>query len=113
MSGPQTKKESKYYIFGDYLGKIMAGYSMKFQYESSMMGYVLILLSLFVYIIYDIFWASGEWYWRAFAVVNCLCGILILWSNLITTLQQYAQFRMITDFQKDFMKGGQDGKETN
>lgn len=105
------KKESKYYVFGDSLGKFMNSFSLKFQYESSMMGLALILLSLAFYIVYNIFFATNSWYWRGFAIFNCLCGIFILWSQLLTTLNQYVQYREIADIQEE-MKGGNNGKTT-
>ena len=101
----KTKKESKYYIFGDSFGKMMNGFSLKFQYESSMMGLILIIISLIFYIVYSIFFGTGAWGWRLFYIVNSFCGILILWSQLLTTLQQYVQYREIADIQKE-MKGG-------
>lgn len=94
-------ENDKYYIFGKKLGEKMNKTSLKFQYEAQMMGYVMILSSLLFYVFYTIFFQEATWYWKAFYLFNSLAGIIIIGSNLTSTIQQYIQYMSIFNIQKE------------
>lgn len=88
------KKKSNF-IFGDVFGGYMSRVSMRTQYEGTMIGCTLILLSLVYMIINWIFFTNMTFGWKAFYVINALCGMMILWSSVVTTFQQYQSYREV------------------
>lgn len=88
------------YIFGDNLGKLMANVSPKTQYEGTMLGIVLMLVSLLISGIYYLFFTNAAIFSKILIGVNGACGLLILQSFLVTTFQQYRSFMEIQEFQK-------------
>lgn len=75
------------------LDKWVSNYPIIVQFQGTMIGIVLMLVSLIGYTVYTIFWADGTWLWKTFVTVNSLCGVLILWSFYVTTYQQAQAYK--------------------
>lgn len=86
----EIKKEN--YIFGDFFGNLMRKTSPRFQLESSMMSYLLILISLIIFLGHKIYtWSDGAWYWNLLYSFNFLAGILIIYAQIAGSFQAYQQ----------------------
>lgn len=86
------------YIFGDWMGEIMSKISPKTQYEGTMLGMVLMLISLVISGIYYLFFTQASLTSKILIGFNGICGLLILQSFLITTFQQYRNYMEIEEF---------------
>jgi hypothetical protein len=77
----------------DLFGESMKKTSMKFQFESALASYGLILLSLiflFGYQVYNAIFTSNIG-WSIFYAINALCGIFIMYGQLVQTFMSYLQ----------------------
>lgn len=93
----QEKPKKSNFIFGDLFGRWMSNISLRTQYEGTMLGCTFILLALIWFIINWIFFSPVmTWGWKVFYIANALCGMMILWSQVITTFQQYQSFMEIS-----------------
>jgi hypothetical protein len=92
-------KQSKY-IFPNFIAGMMSNTSPKVQYESSMMGTFLLILSIFLTTIYYIGFSEMLWYFKAFIIFNAIAGFLMLSSMLVTTYQQYNQYMQAVQLEK-------------
>jgi hypothetical protein len=80
------------YIFPSPMTKVMSSTSPKVQYEASMMGTALLLVSILLTTIYYVFFADNTWLIKGFIIFNAIAGFLMLGSALVTTYQQYLQY---------------------
>lgn len=87
----EPKKQSTY-IFPNFIAKSMSKASPKVQYESSMMGTFLILVSITLTWVYYVFFTQMSVLGKVFVAFNALAGYLMLSSMLVTTYQQYQQY---------------------
>lgn len=80
------------YIFPNFVAGMMSKTSQKVQYESSMMGTFLLLISVFMTGVYYIGFTASNWIVKGFIIFNAIAGFLLLSSMLVTTYQQYQQY---------------------
>lgn len=92
------------YIFPDFIASVMKRVDLRTQYEASMLSMSFMALGLIVTAIYLWIYVSFALWYKIFLVINCLAGLLFMWSFLVTTYQQYINYMDVVDFQK--MKGG-------
>lgn len=86
------------YIFPDFFGNWMAKIDMKTQYEGSLIGFTLMIFSLLGFGVYKTFFTTETIGWKVYFLFNTLCGLLILWSFLVTTYQQYLNYLDVKAF---------------
>ena len=74
------------------MANTMSKVSQKVQYESSLMGTTLILISITMTWIFYVFFTSSSTLTKVFILINAIAGYLIMSSMLVTTYQQYQQY---------------------
>lgn len=80
------------YIFPNFMASTMSKVSPKVQYESSLMGTVLLLVSVLLTTVFYVFFTQSTWLVKGFIIFNAVAGFLMLSSMLVTTYQQYNQY---------------------
>ena len=95
------KKKKFNYIFGNILGNALSKVDMRTQFEASMMSMTLILIGLVVTIIYLFIYAEFVLWYKIFLMINCLAGLVFIWSFLVTTFQQFQNYMEIKSFQDE------------
>jgi hypothetical protein len=103
----EPKKKSNF-LYGDFFGGYMSKVSLRTQYEGSMIGCTLIILSL-IFMIFNWIFSPLTLGWKIFYIFNAVSGLLILWSSVVTTFQQYQAY-METQSVIDLLKGGNEEK---
>lgn len=100
--------KSNNFIFGRRLAERMARVKQRTQYESALLGFTFVLISLFVSMGYHAFFSDSNIFWRIFYGLNSFFGVLIVSSFLITQFQQYRTYleteRIKEEFDKDMIK---------
>ena len=96
---PEPPKQ-KTYIFPNFIAKSMSKASPKVQYESSMMGTFLILVSITLTTVYYVGFQASTWLTKGFILFNAIAGFLMLSSMLVTTYQQYQQYLQAVELLK-------------
>lgn len=92
------------YIFPDPLARMMSKISMQVQYEAGMMSIALIMIGLVISITYFIIYFDFPLWYKVVLAFNGLAGLGFMWSNLITTFQQYRNYLEVTEFQQQMRK---------
>jgi len=89
----------------DVFGNAMKKTSMQFQLQSALAAYGLIWCStifMFCYFIWEAI-TNFTW-WYVFYALNSFCGILIIYSMLVSTFISYLQIKAVLNAQ-EMMKG--------
>ena len=103
------KKNKNNYIFPDFIGKMMSKVDLRTQYEASMLSMSLMAVGLTITVVYFVIYFTFPLWYKIVLVINGISGVGFMWSNLVTTFQQYRNYMEIADFNKQ-MKGGENGK---
>lgn len=90
----KPKKEDGTYVFPKGTAKAMSKISPRTQYEAGMLSIVFIMVGLIATTIYTIFFTEVSLFLKIFIPFNALCGIVLMWSFLVTTFQQYQSYLM-------------------
>jgi len=85
------KKTKGNYVFPKKLAKAMTTITPRTQYEASMLAMVFIILGLLFMFFYMPFTQAGL-FMKIFAMFNGACGMVFLFSFLVTTYQQYVSY---------------------
>jgi len=97
----------------DLFGTLMQKTSMKFQFESALAAYGLIWFSLIFMFGFQIvsMFMDFSW-WQVFYALNAGCGILIIYSMLVSTYMSYLQIKVVEEAQKlmDIPQNSKGGK---
>jgi hypothetical protein len=98
------------------LGKSLLKFSVKEQFEISLISLLGLILALLVTSIYLVFFSDMSTFMRVMMIVNGLFGISFLASFMATTYQQYINFISVSQAMNDMtsifsvtenkMKGG-------
>lgn len=92
LSGQYEEPKPAKYIFPNFMASTMSKVSPKVQYESSLMGTVLLLVSVLLTTVFYVFFTQSTWLTKGFIIFNAVAGFLMLSSMLVTTYQQYQQY---------------------
>lgn len=123
MENPTNEKESKP-LWKNNLGKSLLKFSLKEQFEISLISLLGLILALLITSIYLIFFSDMSMFMKVMLAINGIFGISFLTSFLATTYQQYINFISVTQAMGDVtsmfindndLKGGteKDGKESS
>ena len=85
--------ETGNYVFPKKAASVMSKISPRTQYEASMLSIVFILFGLLITTVYIWFTGVGL-FLKIFTCFNALCGIVLMFSFLTTTFQQYQSYLM-------------------
>lgn len=102
QSNPNVNQKTKppSYIFGDFLGKIMSKVDLRTQLEASMLSMSLMSVGLVITISYLVIYLTFPLWYKILLVINGLAGLLFMWSNIVTSYQQYLNFMEVRNFQE-------------
>lgn len=89
------------YIFPNKIAKFMAGISQRTQYEASMMAMVFILFGLIFFGVYSVFFSDLSTAMKIGIAVNSVAGLVLLGSFLVTTYQQFKNYKEIMGMYKN------------
>ena len=87
-----NKKDDKNYVFPNPMAKLMASIDQRTQYEASMMSILFILLGIIIMGFYAVFFSEMSLFMKIMISVNTGAGFMFLFSNLVTTYQQYRSY---------------------
>ena len=88
----KMNKDDKNYVFPNPMAKLMASIDQRTQYEANMMSVLFILIGLLVMGGYAIFFSELSLFMKIMISVNTVAGFMFLFSNLVTTYQQYVSY---------------------
>lgn len=97
----EDKKPYKY-CFPDPLAKFMSMVDDRTQMEASMLSVSLLMLGLIIFTVYLVGFTNWGWFSKGMTLFNSLCGLILMFSSLITTFQQYQQLRETQDIVGNF-----------
>ena len=95
-------KEPYKYCFPDPLARFMKLFDDRTQMEASMLSMSLLMVGLILFTIYLVVYSNWNWWMKGMTIFNSLCGLILMFSNLITTFQQYQQLRETQDIVGNF-----------
>ena len=100
----ENKKSKHSYVFPDILAKAMSKVDQRTQFEASMMSMALMVIGLILTMVYIIIYGDFVLWFKIVMVINMLCGLLFMISNLITTFQSYQGYMEIKEYQNEEIK---------
>ena len=106
-----TETKPAKYIFPNFMASTMSKVSPKVQYESSLMGTVLLLVSVLLTTVFYVFFTQSTWLVKGFIIFNAVAGFLMLSSMLVTTYQQYNQYMSAVALER-LLTGKVDGEKS-
>ena len=100
----QTKSKDKNYNYciPSPMAKFMSMVDDRTQMEASLMSMFLLLIGIILFTTYIAFFSGWGWWMRGMTIFNGICGMLFMFSYLITTFQQYQQLRETQDIVGSF-----------
>ena len=88
----QQENKRPNYIFPDFLGEWMSNISQQVQYEASMLSMTLLMVGLILSGVYAVLYLPVPLWFKITTCINCLFGIVFMWSFIVTTYQQYLAY---------------------
>ena len=89
----KPKKDSYNYCIPSPLSKFMSLVDDRTQMEASLLSMFLLLIGMMLFTFYIGVYSGWGWWMRGMTIFNGLCGMLFMFSHLVTTFQQYQSLR--------------------
>lgn len=87
----------------DVFGNAMKKTSITFQFQSSLAAYGLLWLSVIFLFLFNLYSTIFHFsWWSLFYAINALCGIMIIYSMLVSTFMSYLQIKAAQEANKLF-----------
>jgi len=93
QKGKQKDKKSYNYCIPSPMAKFMSMIDDRTQMEASMLSMFLLMIGLLLFTTYTILYIDWNWWMKGMTIFNSLCGVLFMFSYLVTTFQQYQSLR--------------------
>jgi len=100
----KQRKETGTYVFPKAIAESMKNISQRTVYEASMLSMVFIMFGLVFLGIYIPFFTDSPILLKIGTAVNCLAGLGMLGSWLVTTYQQYFSYLSIMGIIQEYEK---------
>ena len=96
----QTKSKDKNYNYciPSPMAKLMSMIDDRTQMEASLLSMFMLLMGMMLFTVYIAVYSGWGWWMRGMTIFNGICGMLFMFSYLITTFQQYQSLRETQDF---------------
>jgi hypothetical protein len=95
-------KDTYNYCIPSPMAKFMSLIDDRTQMEASMMSMLLLLIGMIIFLAYVAIYSGWNLWSKIMTIFNGLCGILLIFSGLVTTFQQYQSLRETQDIVGNF-----------
>lgn len=100
-------REEYQYCFPGSLARLMKKIPLETQYEGSLLGNFLIMISILLTTSYYAFFIDGTLMFKIFVIFNAVAGEVMLFFSMVSTYGQYVAYKIATkDFTEKDLKGG-------
>ena len=94
MKKQKNKEKGSYnYCIPSPMARFMSMIDDRTQMEASLLSMFLLMIGLILFTTYIVIYSQWNWWMKGMTIFNSLCGILFMFSYLVTNFQQYQQLR--------------------